>query len=117
MRADLRKLVSRLGRFPLPVDVLEFGHSTTAARLAGAVAPLGYRDTPIVLRKKDGAIYRTDSGNVIYDCSFGAIVDAGKLAAALSGVTGVVEHGLYVGIAKTLVIARPEGVEVTERTA
>jgi ribose 5-phosphate isomerase A len=112
--ADGSKLVSRLGRFPLPVEVLEFGHATTVARIIGTVASLGYHNTPIVLRKKDGAVYRTDSGNVIYDCAFGAIADAGKLAAALSCVTGVVEHGLYVGIAKLLVIARPEAVEVIE---
>ena len=110
--ADGSKLVSRLGRFPLAVEVMEFGHSTTIARIVGAVAALGYHNTPIVLRRKDGAVYRTDNGNVIYDCAFGAIADAGKLSAALSCVTGVVEHGLYVGIAKTLVIARPEGVEV-----
>ena len=110
--ADGSKFVSRLGRFPLPVEGLEFGRATTAARIAGAVAALGYHDTPIVLRKKDGAVYRTDNGNVIYDCAFGAIADARKLSTALSCVTGVVEHGLYVGIAKTLVIARPEGVEV-----
>ena len=113
--ADGSKLVTRLGRFPLPVEVLEFGRSTTAKRIADAVAALGYRATPIVLRKtKDGAVYRTDSGNVIYDCAFGAITDAAKLSAALSCVTGVVEHGLYVGIAKTLVVAQPEGVEVIE---
>jgi ribose 5-phosphate isomerase A len=112
--ADGSKFVSRLGRFPLPVEVLEFGQATTAARIAAAAAALGYRATPIVLRKKDGAVYKTDNGNVIYDCAFGAIADAGKLSATLSCVTGVVEHGLYVGIAKTLVIARPEGVEVIE---
>jgi ribose 5-phosphate isomerase A len=112
--ADGSKLVSRLGRFPLPVEVLEFGHATTAARIIGAVAALGYHNTPIVLRRKDGAVTKTDSGNVIYDCAFGVIADAGKLAAALSCVTGVVEHGLYVGIAKILVIARPEAVEIIE---
>ena len=112
--ADGSKFVSRLGRFPLPVEVLEFGHVTTAARIAAAASALGYRDIPIVLRKKDSAVYRTDSGNVIYDCAFGAIADAAKLSAALSCVTGVVEHGLYVGIAKMLVIARPQGVEVIE---
>jgi ribose 5-phosphate isomerase A len=112
--ADGSKLVSRLGRFPLPVEVLEFGHATTAARIADAVTALGYASTPVILRRKNCAVVKTDSGNVIYDCAFGAIADAGKLAAALSCVTGVVEHGLYVGIAKMLVIARPEGVEVIE---
>ena len=84
------------------------------ARLQPQRAALGYRVTPIVLRRRDGSVYLTDNGNVIYDCAFGAIADAGKLSAALSCVTGVVEHGLYVGIAKTLVIARPDGVEIIE---
>jgi ribose 5-phosphate isomerase A len=112
---DGSKLVKRLGRFPLPVEVLEFGHATTAQRIADAVAALGYRNTAIVLRKKDGAVFRTDNANVIYDCAFGAITNTGALAAALSCITGVVEHGLYIGIAKTLVIARADGVEVRER--
>jgi len=112
---DGSKLVKKLGRFPLPVEVLEFGHATTAKRIADVAAALGYRNTAMVLRNKDGAVFKTDSGNVIYDCAFGAITDAGALATALSCATGVVEHGLYVGIAQTLVIARASGVEVTER--
>ncbi len=115
--ADASKLVARLGRFPLPVEVVEFGHATTAARIIRAVAGLGYANTPVLLRKKDAAVYKTDSGNVIYDCAFGTIADAAKLAAALSCVAGVVEHGLYVGIAKTLVIARDDGVEVRTESA
>ena len=113
--ADASKLVERLGRFALPVEVIEFGHEATAAHLSGTVGKLGYRNVPIVLRKRDGAVFKTDSGNVIYDCGFGAITDAPALAQTLSCVTGVVDHGLYVGIAKTLLIARPEGVEIIER--
>jgi ribose 5-phosphate isomerase A len=55
---------------------------------------------------------KTDSGNLVYDCAFGAIKDARALAAALSAVPGIVEHGLFVGIATTLVIAHPGEVEV-----
>ena len=113
--ADGGKLVRRLGRFPLPVEVIEFGHTATAAHIAAAAAAIGYPHVPTVLRLKDGAVYKTDNANVIYDCAFGAIADAGKLAATLSSVTGVLEHGLYVGLASTLVIARTEGVEVMER--
>ena len=109
------KLVDKLGAFPLPVEVLEFGHATTAARIAGAIATLGYRKVPITLRRKADAAYRTDNGNVIYDCGFGAIPDPGTLSRTLSQITGVVEHGLYVGIARTLVIARDTGIEIIER--
>jgi ribose 5-phosphate isomerase A len=115
--ADGSKAVSRLGAFPLPVEVIEYGHATTAARLIGCLATLGYPRAPVVLRRNGGAVYKTDSGNVIYDCALGVIADTGKLSASLSCVTGVVEHGLYVGIAKTLVIARESGVEVIEREA
>lgn len=68
-----------------------------------------------MLRTKNGAPYRTDSGNVIYDCPFGAIADAPALAAALSAVTGVVEHGLFIGLATTLILAGPKGVKLIER--
>ncbi len=110
------KLVDKLGAFPLPVEVIEFGHAETAKRMAEAAKALGYGDVPMTLRKKNDAVYKTDSGNVIYDLAFGpAIGETAKLSQALSCVPGVVEHGLYVGIAKTLVIARPEGIEVLEK--
>ena len=67
------KLVPRLGKFPLPVEVIEFGHRTTAARLTEAFAALGYEDVPMTMRQKDGAAFKTDSGNLIYDCALGAI--------------------------------------------
>jgi ribose 5-phosphate isomerase A len=110
--ADKSKLVKTLGRFALPVEVIEYGKSTTLARMTAAFAALGYANVPMTLRMKDGAPFKTDSGNIIYDCAFGAITDAPKLAAALDGVTGVVEHGLFIGIATTLIIAGPDGVEV-----
>ena len=113
--ADESKLVPRLGKFPLPVEIIEFGHKATAARLAAAFAALGYANLPMRLREKDGAPYKTDSGNLIYDCAFGAIQNAPKLAAAISGVPGVVEHGLFIGIATTLLIAGPGEVEVINR--
>ncbi|HEY4943193.1 MAG TPA: ribose-5-phosphate isomerase RpiA [Rhizomicrobium sp.] len=113
--ADESKLVARLGKFPLSVEVLEFGHKSTLARLAAAAAALGYGDIVITLRTKDGATFKSDSGNLIYDCAFGAITSAAKLGQALSGIPGVVEHGLFLGIATTLLIAHPGEVEVIER--
>ncbi len=113
--ADASKLVPRLGKFPLPVEVVTFGHKSTAAHLAKAVAAQGYANVPIALRQRDGTIFKTDSGNVIYDIAFGAIHDAPKLAAAISAVPGVVEHGLFIGIATTLLIAGPGEIEMIEK--
>jgi ribose 5-phosphate isomerase A len=110
------KLVEKMGAFPLPIEVLEFGHAETARRISAAIKSLGYGDVPLSLRKKGEAIYRTDSNNVIYDAAFGPVIsETAKLANALSCVPGVVEHGLYIGIATTLIVARPEGIQVIER--
>jgi ribose 5-phosphate isomerase A len=113
--ADESKLVARLGKFPLSVEVLEFGHKTTAARIARVSAALGYDKVAITLRVRGDAIVKSDSGNVIYDCAFGAITSAAKLAQGLAGIPGVVEHGLFIGLAQTLLIAHPGEVEVIER--
>lgn len=112
--ADGSKLVKRLGKYPLPVEVVKFGHATTARRIAETAKKLRRDITPI-LRMKDNAPFVTDSGNYIYDCAFKSIVNPAKLATALSVIPGVVEHGLFVGIATTLILARETGVEVIER--
>ncbi|MEJ1969075.1 MAG: ribose-5-phosphate isomerase RpiA [Rhizomicrobium sp.] len=113
--ADESKLVARLGRFALPVEVLEFGHRATAAHLADAIAAQGYSAVAITLRTQAGAVFKSDSGNLIYDCALGAITSAAKLAAAISALPGVVEHGLFVGMATTLIIAHPGEVEIIAR--
>jgi ribose 5-phosphate isomerase A len=115
--ADESKLVPRLGKFPVPVEVIEFGHKSTATRLSRAFAALGYQNVPVRLRQKDGAPFKTDSGNLIYDCAMGAIQNAPKLATAILAVPGVVDHGLFIGIATTLLIAGPGEVEVIEKSA
>lgn len=113
---DGSKIVSRLGAFPLPVEVLEFGHATTAAHLSAKIAELGYPGVPVSLRRKNDAVFRTDNGNVIYDCAFGSIADPAALSMALSCLTGVVDHGLYVGVASTVVVARQSGIEIIGRS-
>jgi ribose 5-phosphate isomerase A len=113
--ADGSKLVNRLGNFPLPVEVVAFGHRTTATRIAAVAHALGYVQLTPKLRMKDGQALRTDGGNVIYDCPFREIAHAPSLAAALSTITGVVEHGLFVGIASYLIIAGAGGARVIER--
>ena len=68
----------------------------------------------MTLRQRDGATFKTDGGNVIYDIAFGAIQNAPQLAAGISAVPGVVEHGLFIGIATTLLIAGPDGTQIIE---
>ena len=113
--ADESKLVARLGTFPLPVEVIEFGHVTTAARLGKAFADAGYPKAVLGLRRAGDAPFKTDSGNLIYDCTLGPITSPPKLAQLISSVPGVVEHGLFIGLATTLVIAHPGEVELIER--
>jgi ribose 5-phosphate isomerase A len=113
--ADETKLVRRLGAFPLPVEVVSFGHAGTARRIAAVASARGYNHMAPALRMKDYAPFRTDNGNYIYDCPFGAITDAPLLAVTLSSVPGVVEHGLFVGMASVLVIAGEKGVRLIER--
>jgi ribose 5-phosphate isomerase A len=110
--ADCSKLVNTLGAFPLPVEVVEFGHGSTATRIRASAKDLGYENLPVNIRMRNGEPVRTDGGNLICDCAFGAIGDARVLAQKLSTVPGVVEHGLFVGIATTLVIAHPQKVEI-----
>ena len=115
--ADDSKFKKRLGAFPLPVEVVRFGHLTTRARIAAVAAACGYGNLNPVLRAgSGGAIFETDSGNLIYDCALGEIRDAPALAAALSSTTGVVEHGLFCGLASALVLAGSGGVRVIERS-
>ncbi|HEV2561656.1 MAG TPA: ribose-5-phosphate isomerase RpiA [Rhizomicrobium sp.] len=114
--ADDTKLVDRLGNFPLPVEIIPFGHGTTIARIRKIIAALGYGDVAITPRMNGGAIFRTDSNNLIVDCAFGAIEDAPALARALCGIPGVVDHGLFIGLATTLVIAGAGGVRVIEKS-
>jgi ribose 5-phosphate isomerase A len=113
--ADESKLVGTLGAFPLPVEVVEFGHATTAGRIVSAASALGHAGLAPVLRHRDGKPFRTDSGNCIYDCPFGAITDTARLAATLSAIPGIVDHGLFVGMASVLILGGVTGVRVLER--
>ncbi len=106
--ADERKLVQHLGKFPVAIEIIRFGWQSTAHRLQ----QLGARTT---LRIKQGQTYITDDGNYILDCAFGTIESPATLQQQLDAVVGVVEHGLFVGIATQAVLAGAAGVELLSK--
>lgn len=110
---DGGKVVETLGAFPLPIEVVDFGVSATLAHIEKAAAACGLGGR-LEVRRDDPALFRTDGGNLIIDAAFERIDDPERLAAALSTVPGVIEHGLFLGIASRAVIARPGGLEWTE---
>jgi ribose 5-phosphate isomerase A len=103
--ADSGKLVGRLGRFPLPVEVVPRAWRL----LAGKLAALGCTPT---LRQRTDEVYVTEEGNYLLDCAFGAIEDPPRLASALNAMPGVVEHGLFIDMADVVIIGRGQDAEV-----
>jgi ribose 5-phosphate isomerase A len=115
--ADASKRVATLGKYPLPVEAVRFGLMATRT-LIGAVAGDAGCTGEIKLRLgKDGKPFLTDSGNVVFDCSFSRIDNPEALDQAMKRVPGVVENGLFLGIADAAILAGPEGVVVIERDA
>lgn len=110
--ADHTKLVEVLGHFPLPLEVVPFGLTATK-RLVSKLAEESGCEGEIKLRLgAGGKPFVTDNGNHILDCAFGAIDDPEALDDALKLVPGVVESGLFLGIADVGIIAGPKGIEV-----
>ncbi len=107
--ADSSKLVDQLGRFPLPVEVNRFGLRATEMAVVAAAAELGLSG-PVALRMTGGAPFITDGGHFILDASFGRIRDTRALSNALHAIPGVVEHGLFIGLASAAIIAGSDGV-------
>ncbi len=109
--ADRTKLVDRLGAFPLPVEVVAFGHPATRLKLERALARLGLNGH-VDLRGGEGAPTRTDSGNLIYDCRLGAIPEPERLAGMLAEIPGVVEHGLFIGMCAEAILADTDKIDI-----
>ena len=103
--ADSGKVVAALGKFPLPVEVISFARTVVEKRIVALGA------MPKLRTKPDGSPYLTDNGNQILDCSFGKIVDPPTLARELNGTPGVVEHGLFIGLAGLALVGRGDRVE------
>ena len=107
--ADESKKVDVLGKFPLPVEVVQYGARATAFMI-GNVGEWADCTGKIDLRKDDiGNPFITDNGNYIIDCHFGEIKDPEKLLSGLSSIPGVVEHGLFIGLCQVAILGTPFG--------
>ena len=106
---DETKQVPVLGRFPLPVEVIKFAQALIKKKIEALGAQVSLR------RAADGKPYLTDENNYILDCRFGKIADADTLARELSDMPGVVEHGLFIGMASVVLVAK--GKEIVELRA
>jgi len=113
--ADDSKWVDVLGRYPLPVEVIPFGLAATQRAMADAFAQSGVSGQMGVRKARDGHVFVTDGGHWIIDAHLGRIPDAPRLAGLLSLIPGVVEHGLFIGLARTAVLAGAQGIRVVER--
>jgi ribose 5-phosphate isomerase A len=103
--ADSSKVVPVLGKFPLPVEIISFARAVVEKKIVA----LG--GAPKLRTKRDGSPYLTDNGNQILDCSFGKIKDPAELARELGNVPGIIEHGLFIGLAKLVMVGRGNSVD------
>ncbi len=106
---DASKRVDRLGRFPLPVEVVPFAAQALVPRLAAFGCVTRLRGVG------NGDPFLTDEGNHIVDCSFASIADPRALAQALNAMPGVVEHGLFIDMADRVIVGTADGVEELRR--
>jgi len=113
--ADDSKWVATLGRFPLPVEVIPFGLGATKRAIEKVFAECGVSGQMAVRQSRDGHVFVTDGGHWIVDAHLGRIEDPARLAKALSAIPGVVEHGLFIDLASSAVLAGGEGIRVIER--
>src|SRR5215469_2616565 len=107
--ADETKQVERLGRFPLPVEIIPMA----APLVVESLRELGF--IPKIRLNPDGNYYITDEGNVILDCSGLLIEDPALIAREIDSIVGVVEHGLFLGMADLAIIAGEK--KITERSS
>jgi ribose 5-phosphate isomerase A len=117
--ADHSKNVAALGQFPLPIEVTPFGLAATQLAVDKAIKAVKAIQAPgrLTLRRgKDGHAFVTDGGHWILDAALVRIDDPTALAHALSGVPGVMEHGLFIGLAQMAIIGGPDGVKIVERS-
>jgi ribose 5-phosphate isomerase A len=109
------KYVPVLGRFPLPVEIAPFGAGATLRAMHAAIAAVQTPGRLDLRQGRDGHAFVTDGGHWIVDAALGRIEDPAALARALAAVPGVMEHGLFVGLATLAIRGGPDGVRTIER--
>ncbi|PHS22530.1 MAG: ribose 5-phosphate isomerase A [Robiginitomaculum sp.] len=114
--ADESKMVKTLGAYPLPVEVEPFGFSITAKKVFDALCQAGSSRPDVKLRhdQNSGKPFITDGGHYILDCACAAIPDPAKTASRLCAVPGVVEHGLFIDLARVVIIGDELSAEILE---
>ncbi len=111
--ADEAKLVPELGQFPLPVEVSPFAWKTTARHIRDNLSRFDVGNVAVALRRHaDMKSFVTDGGHYIVDCQLQRIGDPDGLAAYLKAIPGVMEHGLFIGLASAAIIGGPDGVRI-----
>jgi ribose 5-phosphate isomerase A len=113
--ADESKWVETLGRFPLPIEVIPFGLRATQGAIAKAFVENGVSGEMKLRKSKDGHVFVTDGGHWIVDAHLERISNAPQLAQLLTAIPGVVEHGLFIGLASVAMLAGAGGVRMVER--
>jgi ribose 5-phosphate isomerase A len=106
---DETKPVANLGKFPLPVEVVPFGWRSTERQIRGLLVESGFLEPVMTLRGGEASPFITDSGHYILDCALGEIPHPEPLAIALDRIAGVVENGLFIDIARSAILGRPDG--------
>jgi ribose 5-phosphate isomerase A len=114
--AEETKYVGVLGRFPLPIEVVPFGLKVTEGAIARAIRASGHHGPLSLRRGQHGHAFVTDGGHFILDAALGQISEPKLLAAQLTSIPGVVEHGLFLGLAQAAILAGPNGVRLVERS-
>jgi len=112
--ADDSKWVPVLGRFPLPIEVVRFGVAATRRAIEAAARAAGCPGPAVLRCTREGHPFVTDGGHLLLDAALERIPDPKALAMRLAGIPGVVEHGLFIGLADTAIIAGAGGVRVIE---
>jgi ribose 5-phosphate isomerase A len=113
--ADATKWVAALGRFPLPIEIAPFGTAAITRAVEAATAEAGCPGPAVLRNAAGGQPFITDGGHWLLDAKLQRIADPVVLAARLSAVPGVMEHGLFIGMAQTAIVAGPDGVRIIER--
>ena len=113
--ADESKWVTTLGRFPLPIEIVSFGATVTQRAIESRAADAGCPGTAALRRAQNGHAFVTDGGHWLVDAQLQRIADPRGLAARLSAIPGVMEHGLFIGLARAAILAGPSGIRIVER--